>query len=210
VKNAAIGFRVHSGWAALVALALSKGSPVVLVRKRVHLVGTFTYRFRQPYHTAKNMREEEAVEFISKLQVEARELAYSAIQEAQTELQSKGCELNRCGLLLASGRALPNLNGILASHALIHTADGEFFREALRHASERSGLKVMTVKERDLLDSASKALRLKPAQLTRRVAVLGRGLGPPWSQDEKSATAAAWLALASRVSARVSAAKNAR
>jgi hypothetical protein len=35
----------------------------------------------------------------------------------------------------------------------------------------------------------------KPAVL-RRATELGRGFGAPWSQDEKFATLAAWLALA--------------
>jgi len=39
--------------------------------------------------------------------------------------------------------------------------------------------------------------RTKPKELMRRVTELGRPLGSPWSQDEKFATLAAWLALAS-------------
>jgi hypothetical protein len=46
VKQAAIGFRVHSGWAAAVAVSVEKGAPQVLARQRVHLVETFTYEFR--------------------------------------------------------------------------------------------------------------------------------------------------------------------
>ena len=125
MKQAAFGFRVHSGWAAMVAVSLEKGAPVVLARQRVHLVETFTYRFRQPYHTAGRMPASEAPEFIVRMRDEARRLSYSAIREAQSELQKQGMKLTRCGLLLASGRELPELEKILASHALIHTADGE-------------------------------------------------------------------------------------
>jgi hypothetical protein len=108
-------------------------------------------------------------------------------------------ELTRCGLLLASGRPLPALDKILASHALIHTADGELFREALLHASARCGLHDFRIKERELLDCAGKALHFKPANLMRRVTELGRSLGSPWSQDEKFATLVAWLALGARL-----------
>lgn len=196
MKQAAVGFRAHSGWTALVALTVTKGSPAILVRERVHLVESFTYRFRQPYHTAKNMPQKEAPEFISKLQAEAGALAFKAIQQTQAQLQAQGYELNRCGLLLASGRTLPDLAHILASHSLMHAADGEFFRGAILDAADRCSLEATTIKERDVLDSASKALRLKPAQLMRRIADLGRVLGPPWSQDEKLASLAAWTALA--------------
>src|SRR6267143_1106515 len=194
-KQAAVGFRVHSGWAALVAVCVDRGSPAVLARQRVHLVETFTYEFRQPYHTAKKMLDGQAREFISRMQTEARRLAYRAVRELESRTQEQGLKLTRCGLLLASGRPLPALDKILASHALIHTADGELFREALLHASARCGLRDFRVKEREVLDLAGRAFRLKSADLLGRVTELGRPFGSPWSQDEKFATMAAWLAL---------------
>src|SRR5229473_5873212 len=139
-KQAAIGFRVHSGWAAAVAVSLEKGEPVVLAKQRIHLVETFTYEFRQPYHTAEKMLLGQAREFIARMQAEARRLAYGAIRELASRTLEQGVKLTRCGLLLASGRPLPALERILASHALIHTADGELFREAIVHASVRCGL----------------------------------------------------------------------
>src|SRR6267378_4081945 len=198
MKQAALGFRVHSGWTALVAVSLQKNSPSVLARQRVHLVDTFTYEFRQPYHTAEKIPLDKGRDFVSRMQSEARRLAHRAILGMQSDLQKQGITLKSCGLILASGKALPNLENILASHALIHTADGELFREAIVHASVRSGLAMCTVKERELLDRAGQAFRMKSAALMRRVTELGRPLGSPWTQDEKFATIAAWLALASK------------
>jgi hypothetical protein len=195
MRNAAIGFRVHSGWAAAVAVCVGKGAPVVLARQRVHLVETFTYEFRQPYHTAEKMLLGQAREFIERMQVEARRQAYGAIRELASRTQEQGTKLTRCGLLLASGRPLPELEKILASHALIHTADGELFREALLHASKRFGLKEFTIKEKEVVERAEQVLRAKPKELMRQVTELGREFGSPWSQDEKFATLAAWLAL---------------
>ena len=195
-KQAAVGFRVHSGWAAAVAVCVEKGAPVVLARQRVHLVDTFTYEFRQPYHTAEKMLDGQALEFISRMQAEARRLAYRAVRELASRTQEQGVKLTRCGLLLASGRALPGLEKILASHALIHTADGELFREALLHASARCGLRDFRIKDKEVLDRARQVLRLKSTELMGRVTELGRPFGSPWSQDEKFATLAAWLALA--------------
>src|SRR5207245_6822237 len=134
-------------------------------RQDVHIVETFTYEFRQPYHTAEKMLEGQAREFISRTQAEARRLAYRAIRELESRTQEQGVKLTRCGLLLASGRPLPELDKILASHALIHTADGELFRDALLHASGRCGLRDFRVKERELLDGAGRAFRLKPAEI---------------------------------------------
>jgi hypothetical protein len=193
-KQAAVGFRVHSGWAAVVGVCVEKGAPVVLVKQRVHLVDTFTYEFRQPFHTAEKMLAGQAREFIVRMQTEARRLAYGAIREVASRTQEQGVKLTRCGLLLASGRPLPALEKILASHALIHTADGELFREAILHASSRCGLQEFTIKEKELLDRGGQALHAKPNELLRRVTELGRPFGAPWSQDEKFATLAAWLA----------------
>jgi hypothetical protein len=195
MKQAALGFRVHSGWTAVVAVAMEKGSPCVLARSRPQLVETFTYEFRQPFHTAEKMPFDKGSEFISRAQKEARDLAYRAIHEVQADLQKQGYESKRSGLLLASGKPLPALERILASHALIHTADGELFREALLHASARCGLAMNCIKEKELLDRAAETFRLKPEALLRRVTELGRPHGSPWSQDEKFATLVAWLAL---------------
>ena len=195
LKQATLGFRVHSGWTALVAVSLEKGAPVVLARERVHLVEIFTYEFRQPYHTAGKMLLGQARDFIERVRDEARWLAHRAIHGLQSDLQKQGTGLKSCGLLLASGRPLPELEKILASHALIHTADGELFREAIVHAGARLGLRTEGIKERELLDQAGQVLRVQPAALMRRITELGRPLGSPWSQDEKFATLAAWLAL---------------
>ena len=198
MKSAAVGFRPHSGWTALVALSLERGEPVVLIRERLHLVKTFNYSFRQPYHTAEKMPLLEGREFISQVRAEARRLAYRAMRGIRAKLDATDYRLTHCGLLLASGRALPNLEKILAAHPLIHTADGELFREALSFASRKYGLKELRVKERELLGRASEILRRNQDTLMRRVTEMGRRLGAPWSQDEKFATLAAWLALSER------------
>lgn len=197
MKHAAIGLRARSGWATLVAIAGPVDSPSVIARQRIQLVKTFTYEFRQPYHTAAKLGLQQAGKFISRSRAEARPLAQRALRAVQDDLRKKGFELSGCGLLLASGRPLPALGGILASHALIHTADGELFRNALANASDRLGLPVSAVKERELYDHAAKVLRRKADDLKRRIADLGRPIGPPWSQDEKLSALVAWLALAS-------------
>jgi hypothetical protein len=158
-------------------------------------VKTFSYTFRQPYHTGEKMGFAEAGEFIGGVRTEAEELACKALRAMEADLKEQGYQLERAGLLLASGRPLPELEKILQSHALIHTADGELFREALHSASIRCGLRVACTKERELLERCAQAFSLRPPVVLRRATELGKGLGAPWSQDEKFATLAAWLAL---------------
>jgi len=196
MRPAALGFRVHSGWTSLIAVALENDEPIVLARQRPHLVATFSYTFRQPYHTAEKMDLAEARTFLQQQRREARKLALQAIHSAQTEAAEQGCKLTRAALLLASGRPLPELPKILASHSIIHTADGEFFREALLHACARAVVPIIKIKERELVATASATFRQTPTELSRFITDLGKPLGSPWTQDEKSATLAAWLALA--------------
>ena len=197
MQAAAIGFRVHSGWAAAVVLCGPVDAPVVVDRRKIQLVKVFTYAYRQPYHTAKEMPLDDGRKFIREVQSDAKRLAVSALRAVQSDLAESDFKIARSTLLLSSGRALPALEDILGSHALIHTADGELFRDALRAACGVYHLPVEGIREKELFAvSSSKTLGVQPAALKRRIAILGKSLGPPWTQDEKFATLAAWLTLA--------------
>lgn len=195
MQNAAIGFRVHSGWSALAVVTLEAGKPVVLCRKRMQLVETFSYTFRQPYHTAAKMPPEDAREFIAGVRSQAEKMSCVSLREVQAEMQQAGLRLAAGALLMASGRTLPPLEAILGSHALIHTADGELFREALAEACIRCDVELSRIKDKDLVVEAARSLGVTEAALLKKVTELGRGFGSPWSQDEKFATLAAWLVL---------------
>ena len=195
MQSAAVGFRVHSGWAAAVAVCGPVKTPIVLDRRKIQLVKTFSYAYRQPYHTAEKMALLEAKSFIRGVQSDAKRLAVSALHSLQAELAEGGFKVTSTALLLASGRALPGLERVLASHALIHTADGELFRDSLRAACAACDLRLESVREKELFTAASSVLKFLTAALKHRVAALGKGLGPPWSQDEKFAALAAWLSL---------------
>ena len=197
MQRAAVGFRVHSGWAAMVAVALEKAAPIVVARRRLRLVTTFSYTFRQPYHTAEKMEPTEAAAFVHSVEAESRELALAGLRSLKKELEQ--LEYSLCGgaLLLAAGRKLPEFEKILTSHALIHTADGELFREALRRSCSGAGLALHEIAERQLLAAASQRLKKRGEFLNRKLTTLGKALGPPWTQDEKLAALAAWLVFAS-------------
>lgn len=193
-SEAALGFRSHSGWATLVAVSGPAAEPSVVVRRRVELSRRTP---RQPFHAAEGRPFAAAEDLIRRSVDEATSLAERAVREAVAELRATGHEPVASGLLLAAGRPLPGVRDILASHALIHAAEGELFRDVLRQASRRCGLRVAEVRERDLEELAARALRRSTAELGRRLAEWGRALGPPWTQDEKRAALVAWLALGS-------------
>jgi hypothetical protein len=186
---AAIGLRAHSGWAAAVALVPADAgpphAPVVVMRRRIEMRERGAGGPSQPYHAAVGLDIREAREHVEASAARAAALATAALRGMLEDLGKLGHRSVGCGLLLASGRPLPPLEMILASHPLLHTAEGELFRDALRQACRKCGLPLTEVKE-----------RLLPDDLKRQVAAMGKAIGPPWRQDEKLAAVAAWMALA--------------
>jgi len=191
-SEAALGFRTHSGWAALVAVAGPAAEPAAVLRRRVELSGLLP---RQPFHAAEGLDFAAAEDLVRRAGDEAAALAERAVQDALSELRARGHAPAAVGLLLAAGRPLPGLREILASHALIHAAEGELFRDVIRRASRGCGLALVEAGERELEERASRSLRRSPAQIQGRLAEWGKALGSPWTQDEKRAALVAWVAL---------------
>jgi hypothetical protein len=198
-ERVALGLRSHSGWAVLIALQGPVSAPVVIDRRRLALCDkSFP---RQPYHAAENLPAARAEALVNRSLETATKLARAAVGAAVQERRAAGQEIAGAGLLLSSSRPLPKeLAPILASHALIHTAEGEMYREVLRSGCEKAGVDVAGMRERDLLASAGPRLRLAPDAIAARLAARGKPLGPPWTQDEKLASLAAWLVLRGRAS----------
>ncbi len=196
LTGAALGFRAHSGWAAVVALAGLVRSPAVVERTRIELVGPQNPRARQPYHAAAELELKQAEKLIAQCIKETKQMARQGLRILVKDLKKKGYAVNGCGVLQGSGRALPALEKILASHPLLHTAEGILFRDVLTQASEHCKLAVTAVRERELFMHGTAKLRIPADELQRRLTEMGKPFGPPWGQDEKFAALAAWLALA--------------
>jgi len=194
-ERVALGFRSHSGWTAVVAVSGWPGEPVVLERCRIETADPAIPGSKQPYHAAERMGIEKAEALIRQCRDSSTRLASRAVGALVAQLEQRGVSVGGAGILFASGRALPDLAATLRSHALIHTAEGEFFREVLVRACEHCSLRVTKVKEREAWDHAAQVFRLPSADLQKRIGALGKSLGPPWQQDQKLASLAAWLAL---------------
>ncbi len=193
---ATLGFRVHSGWAAAVALNGDLRAPIVLDRRRIELADSTLPGSVQPFHAAKTLHPKAAEELILRCRESTDSLAEAGLREMLDDLRRMNVRVVGGSILLASGRSTGSLESILTSHALIHTAEGEFFRDSLRRTMEKCSIPVSGIKERGLLNQASSELALPPEEIPLRAAEMGRPLGPPWREDEKLATIAAWLVLA--------------
>jgi hypothetical protein len=196
VRRAAIGFRAHSGWACAILLAGTKANPDVVERQRVVLCDSAIAGSKQPFHQAEPMRFADAAAYIAGCRRSTDALARAALKQLRAFAKRGALEIVGCGLTRASGRPLPDLKSILASHSLIHAAEGEFYRDTLARACSAAGIPVSRVKEREVAEWTAARLNLTDGALRERLAAYGKALGPPWTADEKLATMVAWLALA--------------
>jgi hypothetical protein len=167
-----------------VAVSGKPGAVQVLDRRRIVIADTKSPGANQPYHFAEKLELPAAEKHLASCSAVSERLALAALRDVVQELNEY--EIAGVAILLAAGRPLPPLPDILASHALIHTAEGEFFRTIVRQACERLGLGVTGIRERDLSQDAS---------LQHEIAKLGKIVGPPWTQDQKTATLAAMMIL---------------
>jgi len=195
-KRAALGFRAHSGWAVMVAVGGSAEAPEVILRRRLVIADPNLAGSKQPYHAAEPMAFPDAEAFINRCADSTRTMAKKAVRDAVAELTGMGFAMAGSCVLLGSGRPVGDLAKILSSHPLIHTAEGEFYRNALKQACESCGLAFSGVKERELMGQAAAGLGIRAAEIENRVSQLGRTLGPPWRQDERLSAIAAWIVLA--------------
>jgi hypothetical protein len=133
---------------------------------------------------------------LAKCAAESRRLALEALRQISAQLRERNFLLIGSAILLSSARPLPELDEILGSHALIHTAEGEFFRHAFRQAFERLEIPVTGIRESELDDYAQKAFGRDTLEVHKKIEGMGRTLGPPWTKDEKTAALAAAIVLA--------------
>jgi hypothetical protein len=196
MQRAALGFHMHSGWGVLVAVSGDAHSVELLDRRRIIVADPEVRGAIQPYHFAAQLETPEQEKHLAHCAASSSRLAATAIAEVVKELNGRQYGVVGAAILLASGRALPPLAKILAAHPLIHTAEGEFFRQAARSACEGLRIPVTTIPVRELEARAKVAFANRAARVQLSIASLGRSVGPPWTSDHKTAALAAALTLA--------------
>lgn len=191
-----VGIAPHSGWAAVVIVGGRPAAPRVLARERLEMADSQLHGSRQPYHALAVLPLPEARRRLVRFEDSAASLALTGLRSLLARTAAPGHVARGAGILDSAGRTGASLEAILASHAMVHTADGHHFRTALAQACEALALPVTRLAPRELTESAAATLHKSPKELAAAVSVLGRGLGPPWGADQKSAALLAWWLLA--------------
>jgi hypothetical protein len=187
---AAIGFSVHTGWAASVLVVGPRRAPTIVDRRRIRLTDSDDTVRAEVYHRAARLSGPAAAEFVRESQDAVARRARAAVQSL---LESK--PLVAAGILVSAGKLPADLAAILRSHPFIHTAEGVFYREALAMAAEGCGLEVVRIPRRELPDRFASALGTDDAGARECLSAMGRAVGPPWARDQKDAAMAALVAL---------------
>jgi len=196
MKRAALGVRMHSGWGVMVAMAGDGASLEVLERRRIVVVDPKIAGGKQPYHHAARLALGEvglvgAERHLANCAAVSGRLAATVVEDLVRELSLRQYRVVACAVLLASGRALPSLEKILGAHPLIHTAEGEFFRNAVRRACEQMKIPVTAIPERDVEERARVVFGNVTSRLQQKIGSAGTLMGPPWTKDHKAAALAA-------------------
>ena len=192
---AAFGVRLHTGWAALVAVTGEPGRLEVLLRRRIELLPTDNSVPRFAYHHAAELPASQAAELIERAEAASQEAARIAVSEVRDHLRPFDFVVKGVGIPAGSKPIPEDLAIVLGSHPLLHAAEAALFRQALALACKNCGLAVISVREREVWVEAAATWELKEAGLRREVDGFRKSLGAPWGTDQKTAAAFALLAL---------------
>jgi len=198
----AFGMKAHSGWTALVVLGDHDGGLVVVDRRRIDLVEDEWAK--QPYHAAEDLKPAAARDLVERGIAAAHRIAIQEMRAVVKRERERDNEVAACAVLV--GEPMPgwNTDEILAVHFRMHKAEGVLFRDALARAAEVCGLRLVAIPENLLSKHAeralgtSRALGIPASGLAKKIAALGKSVGPPWGKDQKDAALAALVALRGR------------
>ena len=191
----ALGFKSHSGWAALVVIGETGSEFRVIDCRRIELIEEGELWAKQPYHAAEDLDADEARNVVNRGVESAHRIAVKQLREIANEIQKSGHEIAGYAVLIPSPMPDWSTAEILAVHMRMHKAEGFLFPDALCRAAEKCGLPLIEIREKQIDERAELAFAAPFDSILEIITALGRSVGPPWGKDQKSAALAAMIAL---------------
>jgi hypothetical protein len=182
-----LGFRVKSGWAAVVLIANSKKAPAVIDSRVIELADPGVSGSRQPYHAGFGTEQTDAAK-VTRLVRGIERFSRRTIAALLDEYREQH-RLRSAAVVVAS---LTDPATIANRHMRAHASEGRLFRTVLVDGLEHCGMTVRVVLEREVYELLGNVLRRSPSRAKTRVAALGEGVGR-WRAEQKVAAAGAWL-----------------
>jgi hypothetical protein len=191
---ATLGFRVKTGWAAVVLLTGPIDSPRVCDNRLMELSDPRLHETRQPYHAAMGKLETDARKVNQRVRV-VRRVAHRSIATLLAGCQQKGYRIKRAGLVVGS-QIEPG--SIANPHIRAHAFEGRLFRFVIEEALHAHRISTDVLIERDIYAKAAVRLKKADNQVRNMIAKFGRFAEGPWRAEQKLAACAVWLALPDR------------
>ncbi len=192
MNEAALGFRVKSGWA-MVVLVSATSPPVVIDRRRIDLSDPAVPASAQPFHAGLDLPAAAAAKAVARLVKYVERSSAHAIAELIKQYRDGGHRIVGAGIVGGSTvdpQTIPN------DHIRAHAEEGRLFRVVIENALKLSRLKFSVTREKDLIDEGRKMLGISEPRLRTELAKMGKAVAGSWRAEEKSATLAALMALA--------------
>jgi hypothetical protein len=193
-QTAALGFRVKSGWAAVVLLTDTAHSLQLSDVSRIELCDPRLPETQQPYHAAMGKLETDPTKLNQRERV-VRSISQQSLARLLKDYRQKGFRIMRAALVVGSQIDPAN---IANPHIRAHALEGRLFRSALAETLQDHEIRAEVLLERDAYPSVAARLKQSSDNVKRAIQDLGRSApakGRPWRAEQKLAALAALFAL---------------
>jgi hypothetical protein len=190
-ENAALGFRVKSGWATVVLLTGPVDSPALRDNRVIDLSDPQVPETRQPYHATFGQLETDAKKINRRAAIVHR-ITMESITKLLSDYRPKDYLFTRASLVVGSQLDPAT---IANSHIRAHALEGQLFRSALEQALNAHGIRTAILLERDAYVTAGSQLKKPHDDVRQTIQKLGRSSDGPWRAEQKLAAVGAWVAL---------------
>jgi hypothetical protein len=190
-ETAAAGFRVKSGWAAVVLLRGRVGSPVLRDNRMIDLSDPQIPETRQPYHATFGQLETNAKKTNRRTGIVHR-ITKQSVTDLLSDYWRKGYSITGASMVIGSQL---DPASIANPHIRAHALEGQLFRLALQQALNAHGIRTFILLERDAYARAGAQLKKSCDDVRQTIQKLGRYTEGPWRAEQKLAALGAWVAL---------------
>jgi hypothetical protein len=193
-QTAALGFRVKSGWTAVVLLTGTARSPQLSDIGRIELCDPRRPETRQPYHAAMGKLETDSTKVNQRKHV-VRSVSQESLAKLLNGYQQKGFRIKRAALVVGSHIDPAT---IANPHIRAHALEGRLFCSVVEQTLQDHGILTEVLLERDAYPTVGARFRHSSDDLKRAIQGFGRSAPArvaPWRAEQKLAALAALFVL---------------
>ena len=190
---ACIGLRAKTGRAIVVIVAGTEASVRAVRRDEIILGTQTTPKLFQPYHAVISLPWDDAIVAVRESEQAIAAAATRRLESLLIDLRAQDLEPACVAVVGAPDRKLASIGN---PHIRAHAAEGVLFRQVWQLAARAVGVPSLAFAEKGIESTATTRLGVDVETLRARIAEFGQSVGRPWRADEKAATMAAWMGLA--------------